>query len=115
MSAEFAVSERRLRDGIVLLVDGEIDMLTAPKLSAIVDAALRSDGVRRCVVDLSRVRFMSSAGIAMLQRAVNAADGNGVRLQVVVGAAQAVIRPLQVIGLLERLPVHTTLDEAVSA
>jgi len=54
-------------DGNVLTVvpDGRIDTLTAPEL----EASLTFDGVTEIVFDLSKVDYISSAGLRVLVRA----------------------------------------------
>src|SRR3954449_6684850 len=48
---------------ILLVVEGEVDLMTAPRLHAALLAALR-DGPRRVVIlDLTRVSLLSSAGL----------------------------------------------------
>jgi anti-sigma B factor antagonist len=98
-------------DTVVLLVTGEIDMLTAPALDRRL-AESTDGGHRRVVVDLSGVTFLSSAGITILvQHTANAAE-RGVRLPIV-ATGTAVLRPLELTGLDTELDLHGTVDEAV--
>lgn len=56
--------EQRVEAGaVVVSVLGEVDMLTAPRLRAAMDGALRSAVARRVVIDLSQVTFLASAGV----------------------------------------------------
>ena len=58
--------ERTSRDGVdVLLVEGEIDVATAPRLIAALNDAV-ADAVRSVVIDLTSVGFMDSTGLALL-------------------------------------------------
>jgi anti-sigma B factor antagonist len=53
-------------DGVdVLLVEGEIDVATAPRLLAALNDAV-AEAVRSVVIDLSSVGFMDSTGLALL-------------------------------------------------
>lgn len=98
-------------DTVVLLVTGEIDMLTAPALDRRLTESTTS-GHRRVVVDLSGVTFLSSAGITILvQHTANAAK-RGVRLPIV-ATGTAVLRPLELTGLATELDLRGTVDEAV--
>lgn len=58
--------ERTSRDGVdVLLVEGEIDVATAPRLiSALNDVVAESTG--SVIIDLTSVGFMDSTGLALL-------------------------------------------------
>jgi anti-sigma B factor antagonist len=52
-------------DAVVVLVGGELDLLTAPKLSARLDGVIRAS-TNSIVLDLSDVEFMDSAGLQIL-------------------------------------------------
>ncbi|SDI22948.1 anti-anti-sigma factor [Actinokineospora alba] len=98
-------------DTVILLVTGEIDMLTAPSLDRSL-AETADGGHRRVVVDLSGVTFLSSAGITILVQHTANAAARGVRLPIV-ASATAVLRPLELTGLNTELDLHGTVDEAV--
>jgi anti-sigma B factor antagonist len=54
------------RDGVdVLLVEGELDIATAPRLLTVLNKAVQ-DALHSLVVDLSKVAFMDSTGLALL-------------------------------------------------
>jgi anti-anti-sigma factor len=56
------------RDGeLVVLVRGEVDLDTAPRLRAVIDEALAQSP--RLVIDLSRTSFIDSTGLALLLEA----------------------------------------------
>jgi anti-sigma B factor antagonist len=58
--------ERTSRDGVeLLLVEGELDIATAPRLISVLNGAVQ-EALRSLVVDLSRVDFMDSTGLALL-------------------------------------------------
>jgi anti-sigma B factor antagonist len=81
-------------------VSGEVDFLTAPGLrEGLLDVLGRPDLPGEVVVDLSRVTFLSVAGLAALAIAHDAADSAGQVLRIRCGTARAVIRPLQITGL----------------
>lgn len=101
------------RDGVMIVtVRGELDMATAPTVAvAVKDAMARGLPV---VLDLSGLRFFSSAGLTLLvqldadrrQRSVD------VRL---VGDQHVVVMPLELTGLRDLFPIHTSLADALSA
>lgn len=94
---------------VILHVAGELDLLTAPRLRESV-ARVLAEGPRLLILDLTDVRFLGSAGLAVL---INAHDDarSGTRLRVVAGAP-AVLRPLDVTGLAATLSIHPTLGAA---
>jgi len=89
-------------DAVVLEVDGEVDLCTAPPLAAALDEHLRArPGVLR--IDLGKVRFLGAAGIRVLLRAQRHAEAAGVHLVVDPGGSRAAVRALE---LLDRLQGH---------
>jgi anti-sigma B factor antagonist len=58
--------ERTSRDGVELvLVEGEVDIASASRLISILNASV-AEAIRAVVVDLTRVGFMDSTGLALL-------------------------------------------------
>jgi anti-sigma B factor antagonist len=58
--------ERTSRDGVeLLLVEGEVDIATAPRLLSALNRAV-PEAPRSLVIDLSAVGFMDSTGLALL-------------------------------------------------
>jgi anti-sigma B factor antagonist len=69
--------KRTRSDGYELLaVEGEIDIVTAPRMIAALNEAL-ADMESPLVVDLSNVVFMDSTGLALLMNARRRAVRNG--------------------------------------
>ncbi len=105
--------EVEVTDGAVVLhVGGEVDVVTAPdfekKLAGLVSTCERAV----LVADLSRVRFLSSAGLAVLMRTDDALEGRSRFLVVATGAAT--YRPMEVTGLTDELEVFDSVDAALS-
>jgi anti-sigma B factor antagonist len=59
-----------------LTLHGILDLSTASRLDAAIDAALISDS-DRVVVDLDGLEFVDSTGLATIVRATRRPDGNG--------------------------------------
>jgi anti-sigma B factor antagonist len=58
--------KRTSRDGVeMLLVEGEVDVATAPRLLGVLNQAVHGP-LQSLVVDLSAVGFMDSTGLALL-------------------------------------------------
>jgi anti-sigma B factor antagonist len=58
--------ERRSHDGIELvLVEGEVDIATAARLISVLNSSV-AEAIKSVVVDLTRVGFMDSTGLALL-------------------------------------------------
>ena len=81
-----------------VIVDGEVDMATAPQLERALLAVTRGD----VVVDLTAVAFLDSSGIATLVRVHRTLAGRGDELTTT--GEQALVRhALEVTGLFEVL------------
>jgi anti-sigma B factor antagonist len=104
-------------DVLILTVEGDIDGLTAPRLSSAVAAAFRALAGRVLVLDLSKVRFMGSTGLRTLRdSASEAIRHQGVQpLRVVVDQSRPVIRPIEIVGLDQVLALYHTVEDAIAA
>lgn len=107
-----AIGTRWIDRIAVISVQVDLDMLGAPQLSDVLRQAL-SDGPSALVVDLTKVEFMASAGIAAL---VEAHDHASTTTRfAVVADGPATSRPLRLLGLDELLSLYPTLDDALRA
>ncbi|GAA5169716.1 MULTISPECIES: STAS domain-containing protein [Amycolatopsis] len=97
---------------VVLEVAGEVDMTTAPQLADALAVQLARD-VRVVVVELARVSFLGSSGLAVLVNAYRSlADGKALRI---VAPTRAAYRAFALTGLAEQLPVHRSFDDALAS
>jgi anti-sigma B factor antagonist len=95
-------SHRRLDHTTEIIVAGEVDLDTAPRLQQEISRVVRDPGVRSIQVDLAEVTFCDSSGIAVLDAGFGEAARSGISFRVVrVPAMIASI--LQVVGLLHPL------------
>lgn len=81
---QFGISEHKHSDATVLHVDGELDILTAPKLSAELDVIIRKYA-GDVVIDLSDVLFIDSAGLHILLSAHRRLTRASRRMSVICG------------------------------
>lgn len=92
---------------VVVRAGGELDMLTAPRLSTQLDLA---EAIvvppAPVVLDLTGLTFLSSAGLSVLLAHHHRCAALGSRLEIVPGG-HAVTRPLEVSGLDEVLTIAT--------
>lgn len=103
------IEERTEGSWRVLVVQGEVDMASAPDLRDALEALI--DGGRtRLVVDLSSVDFMDSSGVGVLVGAHRRLEESGGGLALVCGEGP-VRRVLGITGLDEVFAVHGTLEE----
>jgi anti-sigma B factor antagonist len=70
------------REGEVhVALRGEIDLVTAPALTALLDEVV-DDGPSRVVIDMAAVGFLDSSGLSALVHARNRLDAHGGHLAV---------------------------------
>lgn len=111
-SAAAARVERRDAAAVVRLT-GEIDLHTAPRLTAAVDQAV-SGSAAGVVVDLAGVSFFGSAGVAALYRAATGAAAQG-RPLLLADCSRIVARVLDLTGMRPLFAEHATVEAAVAA
>lgn len=104
------IVQRQENGATVLTVSGEIDMASAPDLRTNVGRHL-TDG-STFVIDLSRVTFLGSAGLAVLVDTAQQCKRRGVALRIV-AVERAVTRPLEATGLGEVFSLYRSVEEAV--
>jgi anti-sigma B factor antagonist len=105
------LARRAVGDAVVVAVEGELDLFTAPFLRDEVREAIKLDG-SRLVLDLTALSFMDSSGLSVLIEAWRLAtsQGGGVAL----AAPQApVARILRTTGLDRRIKVFPDVGTAV--
>lgn len=90
------MAESWIKGVVVLAITGELDMLTAPRLEQAIGAAARK-APAAMIVDLTRVRFLASAGLNVLVAAHLTIAGSA---QFGIVAEGAVVRlPLVLTGI----------------
>lgn len=68
-AAQLTISQRQDSKGVVIEAVGEVDLTTAPQLREALLVAVTSAEKSPVIVDLSRVDFIDSAGLALLVEA----------------------------------------------
>lgn len=110
MASTLQITGERLPDGALLTLVGEIDLARSPelrlKLRESVDA-----GPKRLVIDLARVTYMDSSGVATLVEALQRSKARGCRL--VLSGLQPKVRSIFSISRLDTVfEIAATLDNA---
>lgn len=97
----------------VVHVVGELDMLTAPALAALLRAE-RANRPRVLVIDLTNLEFMGSSGLQVLVDAKGTA-GDSCQLALIISPGHAVMRLLDITGLTPHFEIFPTVSQAVAA
>ena len=108
----FDLSEAPLANGVVLTVTGELDLETAPELRRRLTAIVL-DGATGVVVDLRRVTFMDSIGLAAVLHARTRLAREG-RLALVVAPDSYAQLVLEIAGLPPTLARFETRADAIA-
>jgi anti-anti-sigma factor len=111
--SEFEVRQDDLGHCTVLTVAGELDLRSAPELTVTIGAAIDATPTPRLVLDLTRLTFWDSSGIAALitaQQRINTAAGAKL---VLAGLSEHLRRRLRTMGLTDRFVVAETARQAV--
>lgn len=96
---------------LVLHSGGEIDVVTAPRLQDELEQLIARHPGSVLIVDLTRVSFLASAGLAVLTRSADL--GAQTRL-LVVACGPATLRPLELTGLTEVIEVYESVEAAMA-
>jgi anti-anti-sigma factor len=85
---------------LVVAVQGELDALTAPRLTVALNDAFARLAGRILVLDLTHVGFLGSAGLLVLLDSARSAAGmpGHQAMRVVVGRNRPVVLPIEIVG-----------------
>ncbi|MQA83181.1 MAG: anti-sigma factor antagonist [Streptosporangiales bacterium] len=108
----FVVATKRRGPRVVVRVEGEIDLLTAPKLRQTLSRAIREQSPH-IVVDLTGVLLCGSMGLTVLRTAGLRATAKGGSLTLA-GPRPTVRKVLTVSGYAKIFPVYDDLEAALS-
>jgi anti-sigma B factor antagonist len=96
---EFNVSSRSQGDHAIVIVSGEIDLYTAPRLHSELAAVIASAApASRVIIDLSGVEFCDSTGMNVLLSCLRQVQERGGKLELA-APRPALRKILQVTGL----------------
>jgi anti-sigma B factor antagonist len=108
---QLQVGEHAQGDVTIVEVIGNLDMAAAPVLAHHLGVALR----RRppvLVVDLTHVKFLTTAGMSILMEAHRTCQDSSMTFAVV-AEGPLTMRPMQLLGIDGLFPVHPTISAAL--
>jgi anti-anti-sigma factor len=108
--APFRVSNEQEAGALVVLVEGELDMNTAPQLERELERPL--SGTSPLLIDLSACEFIDSTGISLIVRAWQQLGKDG--RFALCGVHSQVERVLDVTGLEETIPNFSSRADALA-
>jgi anti-sigma B factor antagonist len=99
-------------DFLMLTVEGEVDVYTAPLLrQKLVDLA--DSGTSRIIVNLEPVEFLDSTGLGVLVAALNRLRRQGGDVELICSQAR-ILRVFEITGLTRVFTIHPSLDSVTS-
>jgi anti-sigma B factor antagonist len=108
----FAVTQRKVQDAVVLAIEGELDLASAPSLKWELAEALAA-GPRRIILDLAGVSFIDSTALGVL---VGARRGLAPDARLVLCSARAdVLAVFELTGLDSTFEIVPSLEDALRA
>jgi anti-sigma B factor antagonist len=109
--ASLTISES-VRDGVTILeLKGDIDAHTSPHLKEAIDKAIAL-GKLKIVFDFTNLNYISSAGIGVLNAALNVLKGRNGKMAIA-GASKAVRDTLEVMYFTRKVDLFPSVGEAV--
>ncbi|MFC6018786.1 STAS domain-containing protein [Plantactinospora solaniradicis] len=102
--AELTIGVQRTSDEVILHLAGEIDMLTAARLSSVVNEVL-ADAPSRIVLDLTDVTFCDSQGLGTLV-VLSRKASHAQSLLVLTNVGDFLLRVLDITGLRSALMIR---------
>jgi len=113
MSQVTRVGEPAEGDSVVLAVDGEIDLATAPQLRVDLLRHARN-GLTTLVLDLTPLEFIDSSGVRVLFELSALLREHGQTLSLVLPEGSQAWRALQLSGVERMAAVFQSLDDATA-
>jgi anti-sigma B factor antagonist len=111
MDPQLTLTVHRDGHGVILSIDGEVDLATAPQLRAkLLD--LVQDGTGSLVVDLTPVPFIDSTGLSALLAGYQRAAARGRTMRLVCPEGP-VLRVFRLTGMEMVFPISSSLVEAL--
>jgi anti-sigma B factor antagonist len=107
------IDTRCVGDVAVVHIEGVVDMTTVPTVKAKLMRAVMGE-MTAVVVDMTNVGFLACAGLQMLVETRDMARACQVGLRFAV-RSRAVLRPMEITGLLEGFLVHRSVSSALAA
>ena len=108
---QLTIDVRRDTDRVVVVLDGELDMATAPRLQSAIDEAALAP-TASVVLDLRELQFIDSTGLRVILAALQASRERGQEFAVTRGSAQ-VERLLSITGVAEHLRAIDSPEQAL--
>lgn len=99
---------------VVVVLPAEIDVTNSEEVYEQL-VAVFAPGVSTVIADMTATVFCDSSGVHAIMHAYESATARDVRMRLAVSSATSVRRVLELVGVGRLMPVHTSLQEALTA
>lgn len=107
------VSTRESTDATVVVVEGNIDLYNSPEVRRTLLGALQAKGAKRVLVNLQKVKYIDSSGVASLVEGLKASRTASVRLSLI-GLSPAAREVLELSRLAKLFEVYESEEQALA-
>ena len=107
------VSTRQSTDATVVVIDGNIDLYNSPEVRRTLLGALQAKGTKRVLVNLQKVKYIDSSGVASLVEGLKASRTASVRLSLI-GLSPAAREVLELSRLAKLFEVYESEEQALA-
>jgi len=108
------ISARRTENTTIFDVSGDIDLANSPEMRRALLGELREKRTPRVVVNLTKVRYIDSSGVASLVEGLKASRDTGTRL-LLFGLSPSAREVLQLSRLLKIFEVFENEEQALAS
>ena len=112
--AHLQVSIRNVGNSTVIDVIGDIDLYNSPEIRKALMGVLKEQNAARAVINLTRVRYIDSSGVASLVEALKVARERNARL-ILFGLSKAAREVLELSRLIKVFEVFENEEQALGA
>jgi anti-sigma B factor antagonist len=112
-STSLNIAERTSGEATIIDITGDIDLSSSPDLRKVLLRELKEKRTPRVVVNMSKVRYIDSSGVASLVEGLKASRDTGMRFALV-GLSKGAREVLQLSRLIKIFEIHDTEEQALA-
>jgi anti-sigma B factor antagonist len=109
--ASLSIKESEKNGVMIIELTGDVDAHTSPRLKEAIDKAIALNKLK-IVFDFTHLNYISSAGIGVLNAALNSLKGRSGKMAIA-GAGNAVRDTLEVMYFTKKVDLFPSVNEAV--
>lgn len=108
------IAARRSDDQVIFDISGDIDLANSPAMRKTVLGEIKGRSSRKVLLNMSKVRYIDSSGIASLVEGLKASRDNGTRL-ILYGMSPSVREVIELSRLQKIFEIYDSEEQALSA